>query len=107
MLGMLAKPALLRFILALLFSSASFAFGDNAAFDLAGPKLEVKVVRGGKALPISQIPNLQAGDRIWVHPEFPKAQSVKYLLIAAFLRGSTNPPPEEWFVRAETWKREV
>lgn len=104
---MLAKPALLRFVLALCFSSASFAFGDNAAFDLAGPKLEVRVVRAGKALPISQIPNLQAGDRIWLHPEFPKAQSVKYLLIAAFLRGSTNPPPEEWFVRAETWKRDV
>jgi hypothetical protein len=107
MLAMLAKPALLRLIFALFVYSVSFAFGDNAAFDLAGPKLEVKVERAGRALPISQIPNLQAGDRIWVHPEFPKAQAVKYLLIAAFLRGSTNPPPDEWFVRAETWKKEV
>ena len=82
---MLSKPALPHFVPALFFYTASFAFADNAAFDLAGPKLEVKVVRAGKALSISRLPNLQAGDRVWLHPEFPKAQSVKYLLIAAFL----------------------
>ena len=26
---------------------------------------------------------------------------------SAFLRGSTNPPPEEWFTRAETWNKQV
>src|SRR5258707_7443905 len=28
-------------------------------------------------------------------------------MIVAFLRGSTNPPPEEWFTRAETWNKKV
>jgi hypothetical protein len=104
---MSSKLAALPLVMILCVPCISVAFGDNAAFDLAGPKLEVKVVRAGKTLPISQIPNLQAGDRLWLHPEFPKAQSVKYLLIAAFLRGSTNPPPDEWFFRSETWKKEV
>ena len=27
--------------------------------------------------------------------------------IAAFVRGSTNPPPEQWFVKAETWNKQV
>ena len=51
--------------------------------------------------------NLQAGDRLWLHPEIPASQSVHYLLIAAFVRGSTNPPPEQWFVKAETWNKQV
>jgi hypothetical protein len=41
--------------------------------------------------------NLQAGDRLWLHPEIPASQSVHCSLIAAFVRGSTNPPPEQWF----------
>ena len=28
-----------------------------------------------------------------------------YLLVVAFLRGSTNPPPETWFARVETWTK--
>jgi hypothetical protein len=32
---------------------------------------------------------------------------VRYLLIVTFLRGSTNPPPEEWFTKAETWSDPV
>lgn len=105
---MLPKPPLpLILVLFILFLSVALARGDDAAFDLAGPKLEVKVMRAGKSLPISQVPNLQGGDRIWLHPEFPRSQSVRYLLIATFLRGSTNPPPDEWFVRAETWKKGV
>jgi hypothetical protein len=32
---------------------------------------------------------------------------VHYLLIVAFLRGSTNPPPEQWFTKAETWNKRV
>ena len=77
------------------------------AFDLPGPPIEVKVTRAGKTLPIAEVPNLQAGDRLWLHPEIPASQSVHYLLIAAFLRGSTNPPPEQWFVKAETWNKQV
>src|SRR5262249_22312019 len=30
-----------------------------------------------------------------------------YLMIVAFLRGTTNPPPENWFIRAETWTKKV
>jgi hypothetical protein len=80
---------------------------ENAAFDLIGPKVEVRVQRGGTTLPIAQVPNLQAGDRLWVHPDLPDSQSVRYLLIVAFLRGSTNPPPDSWFTRVETWTHAV
>jgi hypothetical protein len=67
----------------------------------------MKVTRAGKPLPISEVPNLQPGDRLWIHPDFPQDQSARYLLIVAFLRGSTNPPPENWFTRVETWKKQV
>jgi hypothetical protein len=83
------------------------AFADSAPFDLAGPKVDVRVDRAGKTLPISAVPNLMPGDRIWIHPDFPESQSVHYLLIVAFLRGSTNEPPENWFTRAETWNAKV
>lgn len=79
----------------------------TAAFDLPGPRIEVRVTREGKTLPISQVPNLQEGDRIWIHPDLPDTQSVHYLLVAAFLRGATNPPPESWFIKAETWNKRV
>ena len=78
-----------------------------AAFDLIGPRVEMKVSRDGKSLPISQVANFQPGDRIWLHPDFPESQSVHYLLIVAFLRGSTNPPPEKWITQAETWNKKV
>ena len=93
-------------ILALICSATS-ARADNAAFDLLGPRIEMKVTRAGKPLPISEVPNLQPGDRLWIHPDFPQDQSARYLLVVAFLRGSTNPPPESWFTRAETWKKQV
>jgi len=34
-------------------------------------------------------------------------QSAHYLLVAAFLRGPTNPPPDSWFTKAETWNKKV
>ncbi len=80
---------------------------DTAAFDLPGPKVEVRVSRAGKELPIGEVPNLQVGDRLWVHPNFPDTQSAHYLLIVTFLRGTTNPPPENWFTRIETWNKHV
>jgi hypothetical protein len=85
----------------------SSASADNAAFDLIGPRIEMKVTRGGKPLPVSQVPNLQPGDRLWIHPDFPEDQSARYILVVAFLRGSTNPPPENWFTRVETWKKQI
>ena len=82
-------------------------FADTAAFDLPGPQVEVRVSRAGKELPIAEVPNLQDGDRLWVHPAFPETQSAHYLLIVTFLRGSTNPPPENWFTKLETWDKHV
>ncbi len=83
----------------------------DARFDLVGPKIDVRVTRGPigaqQTLPIASVPNLQPGDKLWIHPDLPPSQSVKYLLICAFLRGTTNPPPDSWFFRVETWKKEV
>jgi hypothetical protein len=58
-------------------------------------------------LPIGQVPNLQAGDRLWIHPDFPQSQSARYILIVAFLRGATNPPPNDWFTKVETWNKQA
>ena len=107
---MFSKSGYSRFVLVILASlllGGSFARADGPAFDLSGPRLELKVTRAGKTLPISQVPNLQPGDRLWIHPLLPSSQSVHYLLVVAFLRGSTNPPPENWFIRAETWNKQV
>ncbi len=84
------------------------AYADNTApFDLNGPRIDMRVTRGGKTLPIAQVPNLQPGDKVWVHPELPPSQSAHYLLVVAFLRGATNPPPESWFLKQETWQKKV
>jgi len=80
---------------------------DVAPFDLLGPRVAMKVSRNGRSRPISEVANFQPGDRIWIHPDFPESQSVHYLLIVAFLRGSTNPPPERWLTQAETWNKKV
>src|ERR1035441_4903369 len=79
----------------------------NARFDLTGPKVEVRVTRAGVTLPIASVPNLQPGDRLWLHPDLPPTQSVHYLMVLAFLRGTTNPPPDRWFIRIETWDKKV
>ena len=67
-----------------------FARPDNA-FDLTGPKIEINVTRAGKTLGIADVPNLLPGDRLWIHVDLPDDQSVHYLLVVAFLRGTTNP----------------
>jgi hypothetical protein len=86
-------------------AAVSAAWAGSSAFDLTGPTLEVKVTRGGKTLPISQVPNLEAGDHVWIRADLPEAQSARYLMVAAFLRGSTNPPPAKWFFRQQTWNQ--
>ncbi|HKT24559.1 MAG TPA: hypothetical protein VJR04_08140, partial [Terriglobales bacterium] len=97
-----------RFILFFFVCIASvMAHADAPGFDLDGPKLDVHVERAGKTLPISEVPNLEAGDRLWLHPDFPESQSTHYLLIVAFLRGATNPPPDDWFTKIESWDRAV
>lgn len=105
----LARPCLLSALVGLfaVVSLASSAGAEIAAFDLTGPKLEVRVHRGTASLPISQVPNLQTGDRLWLHADLPDSQSVRYLMVVVFLRGATNPPPESWFTRVETWTRPV
>jgi hypothetical protein len=95
------------FLLSYLLLASTGLRADAPAFDLMGPKVDVHVKRGEVTLPISQVPFLQAGDRLWVHPDLPESQSAHYVLIVAFLRGSTNPPPPEWFTRVETWNRQV
>jgi hypothetical protein len=82
-------------------------YADNPAFDLAGPKVDVHVKRGEVTLPISQVANLLPGDRLWIHPDLPESQSTHFVLVIAFLRGATNPPPYEWFTRVETWTRQA
>jgi hypothetical protein len=93
--------------IAFFLSITGAARADNAAFDLIGPKIEVRVQRAGTTLPIAEVPNLQPGDRLWVHPDLPDSQSVRYLMVVVFLRGATNPPPDTWFTRVETWSKPV
>src|SRR3984957_20116598 len=96
----------MRFLLSLLLSAiGTAALAEPAPFDLAGPDLTVSVTRAGETLPIAQVPNLAAGDRLAIRADLPATQSAHYVLIAAFLRGSTNPPPSEWFFRCETWSK--
>src|SRR3954468_24182508 len=76
-------------------------------FDLTGPRVDVRVTRGGITLPIASVPNLQPKDRLWLHTDLPPTQSVHYLMVLAFLRGTTNPPPDDWFIRIPTWEQKV
>jgi hypothetical protein len=89
------------------FLPATRVYADNAQFDLQGPTLEVKVQRDGRTLPIAEVPNLQPGDRLWLHPVLGEHESVHYLMVAVFLRGSTNPPPDEWFHKVEAWNKDI
>jgi hypothetical protein len=82
---------------------ATVAHADPAPFDLAGPVLDVKITRGANTLSAPEVPNLLAGDRLWIKADLPATQSAHYLLVTAFLSGSTNPPPESWFFPCKTW----
>jgi hypothetical protein len=84
-------------------AAVTAAHSEPAPFDLAGPNLAITVTRGQKTLPITQVPNLAAGDRLWIQADLPASQAAHYLLVAAFLRGATNPPPASWFFPCETW----
>src|SRR5579875_2670860 len=102
---MTRHPRLLALLLLLLAPLAARAWGDPVPFDLAGPKLTVTVTHKGETLPIAETPNLAVGDQLFIRADLPPTQSVHYLLVAAFLRGSTNPPPQSWFYKAETWNK--
>jgi hypothetical protein len=92
----------------LLFSTVRLAHADGGpAFDLDGPRIQAKVTRAGKTLPIGSVATLAAGDRLWVHPDLPEKEGARYVMVIAFLRGSVNPPPENWFTKAETWNKKI
>ena len=83
------------------------AHADPAPFDLTGPSLRVGVTRGTTTLPIARVPRLASGDRVTIAADLPtgkKDDAERYLLVAGFLRGATEPPPKSWFFKAETWK---
>ena len=70
---------------------------DNARFDLIGPRVEVHVTRAGVTLPISSVPNLQPGDRLWLHPDLPAThQSVGTVGIYYTLLGDTKFGLRDW-----------
>ena len=97
----------LRFLATLLLLPVNLLHAQAGAFDLAGPAVDVRVQRAGETLPISHVPNLMPGDRLWIHPQLPESQSTHYVMIVAFLRGATNPPPQSWFTKVETWNKNV
>ena len=84
---------------------ATAVSADPAPFDLSGPTLRVTVTRDGQTLPIGAVPQLAAGDRLSIAARLPADDAARYLLVAAFLRDATNPPPEPWFQKTRTWQR--
>ena len=91
-----------------IFGTVSRSWADDGVkFDLAGPKVDVRVQRGGMTLPIAQVPNLLAGDKLFIKADLPSTQSNHLLLIVAFLRGTTNEPPENWFHEIDTWNKKT
>ena len=105
--GLIKKMRCLGWFAALNLMVTAASWCQNARFDLTGPKVEVRVTRGAVTLPIASVPNLQPGDKLWVHPDLPPTQSVRYLMVVTFLRGTTNPPPDQWFTRVATWEKKV
>ena len=104
---MIAKfTRLLLVSIVALADAAAVHAADPAPFDLTGPEIEVAVTRDGTTLPISQVPNLAVGDHLWIKADMPPSQSAHYVMVAAFLRGATNPPPPNWFFPCQTWTRQ-
>jgi hypothetical protein len=89
------------------FVSTALQADDKARFDLVGPTINVRVTRGDSTLPIAQVPNLQPGDKIWIKADLPPSQSNHLMLIVAFLRGTTNEPPDNWFTEIDTWDKKT
>jgi hypothetical protein len=90
--------------LALALAGANSAMAAKAPFDLAGPTLQVSIMRGAATLPIARAPDLAPGDVVSLKAELPPGQAARYILVVAFLRGATNPPPKGWFFALKTWE---
>ena len=73
-------------------------------FDLVGPRLDVAVTRGGSTLPLEWVPNLAEGDRIAIKLDLPEGQHDRFRLVAGFLRGAVDRPPDTWFHDAVSGK---
>jgi hypothetical protein len=90
-----------------IFFTSTLRADDKARFDLAGPTIDIRVTRGSSTLPIAQVPNLEPGDRLWIKADLPPTQSNHLILIVAFLRGTTNEPPDNWFTEIDTWEKKT
>lgn len=93
-------------LLGALFASQGGFSAEKQLFDLVGPGVDIIVTRGGVSLPLAQVPGLAAGDRLRLKPVLPAGDAARYVMVTAFLRGSTNPPPDDWFKRCDTWRRD-
>ncbi|EQB18341.1 hypothetical protein [Sphingobium lactosutens] len=87
--------------------AAPLSAADPAPFELTGPSLRINVTRGERSLPIGQVPSLSEGDRLSIRADLPEDQGARFILVSAFLRGATNPPPKDWIAFAETWKKKA
>ena len=76
----------------------------SSSFDLVGPRLVVTVTHGGVSLPLERVPNLAEGDRIAITLDLLPGSQERYRLVAGFLRGSVDRPPDDWFHEARSWK---
>jgi len=76
----------------------------DSRFELIGPDIKVMVTRNGQDLPISSVPSLAEGDTLRISAALPGDQGAHLMVVSAFLRGATNPPPREWIGVARTWK---
>lgn len=98
-------PMALGGLLLAMMTPLSLGAAEPAPFELPGPALNILVMRGGQSLPIAQVPSLSEGDRLSIEADLPPDQGARLILVAAFLRGATNPPPKDWVRFAETWKK--
>ncbi|WP_081643369.1 hypothetical protein [Sphingobium bisphenolivorans] len=80
---------------------------ESAPFELSGPALRITVTRGREVLPIAQVPTLAEGDKLSIKADLPEDQGARFVMLSAFLRGATNPPPKDWIGTAETWKKKA
>jgi len=101
----MARPIVRVLAAVALFAAPADLPAQGNGFDLAGPDVSVVVHRGDRALPLSAVPSLQPGDRLVARAMLPADQAAHYVLMIAFLRGATNPPPKDWFYAVESWKR--
>jgi hypothetical protein len=84
--------------------SPGAARAADSRFELSGPDIKVMVTRNGQDLPIGSVPSLAEGDGLRISAALPGDQGAHLLVVSAFLRGATNPPPREWIGIARTWK---